>query len=150
MAQEIDEIENSDDEWFDSMTELDQWKRGQIEYYQSHGLASLYLIARMNWKGRVNARNSYTASEGKPLTVRELEKLQVRYPAKLTGKQSRRTISKKRVVEDDQTGDLVTQLVKTIEAIDWESIQDDQKSMDLLRSVGLRLNYVAELVDKWQ
>ena len=104
----------------------------------------------MNWKGQVQACNSYAASEGKPLTVRELEKLQAKYPAENSGRTSRKTKSKESVVELDQTKDLVSQLVKTVEAIDWASIQDDPESMDLLSSVELRLDHMAELVDQWK
>ena len=150
IAAELKNIEDMSDEWFGSIAELEQWKTEHVAYYQSNGLSSLYLLARMNWKGQVNARNSYTASEGKPLTVRELEKLQARYPAEITGNRSRKTKFKKRVVEEVQTRDLVTQLVKTVQAIDWASIQDDQESMDLLSSVGLKLNHMAELVDQWK
>jgi len=50
----------------------------------------------------------------------------------------------------DQTKELVSQLVKTVQAIDWASIQDDPESMDLLSSVELRLDHMAELVDQWK
>ena len=50
----------------------------------------------------------------------------------------------------DQTKELVSQLVKTVQAIDWASIQDDPESMDLLSSVELRLDHRAELVDQWK
>ena len=54
------------------------------------------------------------------------------------------------VVEVDQTKDLVSQLVKTVQAIDWASIEDDPEAMDLLSSVEFRLEYMAELVDQWK
>ena len=50
----------------------------------------------------------------------------------------------------DQTKELFSQLVKTVQAIDWVSIQDDPESMDLLSSVELRLDQMAELVDQWK
>ena len=104
----------------------------------------------MNWKGQAEARNSYVASEGKLLTVRELEKLQARYPAENLGKTSRKTKSKESVVEEEQTRDLVSQLVRTIQAIEWASIKDDPESMDLLSRVELRLDQIAKLVDQWK
>lgn len=104
----------------------------------------------MNWKGQAEARNSYAASEGNPLTVRELERLQSKYPAENSGSRPRRTKSKKRVVDEDQTKELVTQFVKTVHAIDWASIQDDPEAMDLLSIVELRLDHMAELVERWK
>ena len=50
----------------------------------------------------------------------------------------------------DQNNEPVSQLVKTVQAIDWTSIQDDPESMDLLSSIKLRLDHMAELVDQWK
>ena len=139
------------DEWCSSTEELEQIKGERLEYIHSYGVSGLYQIAHMNWKGQAQARNSYAASEGKPLTVRELEKLQAKYPAVNSGRTSRKTKSQKSVVEVvDQTKELVSQLVKTVQAIDWASIQDDPESMNLLSSVELRLDHMAELVDQWK
>ena len=80
----------------------------------------------------------------------ELEKLQSRYPAENSGRTTRKTKSKESFVREEQTRDLVSQLVKTVQAIDWASIQDDPESMDLLSSVELRLDHMAELVDQWK
>ena len=113
-------------------------------------MSALYQIARMNWEGQAEARNSYVAARGKPLTVRELEKLQARYPAENSGNRSRKTKLNKIVVEEEQTRDLVSQLVRTVQAIDWASIKDDPESMDLLSSVDLRLDHMAELVEQWK
>ena len=151
MAAELKDIEGMTDEWCSSIEELEQIKSERLEYLHSYGVSGLYQIARMNWKGQAQARNSYAASEGKPLTVRELEKLQAKYPAVNSGRTSRKTKSQKSVVEVvDQTKELVSQLVKTVQAIDWASIQDDPESMNLLSSVELRLDHMAELVDQWK
>jgi len=104
----------------------------------------------MNWKGQAQVRNSYAASEGKPLTARELEKLKAKYPAENSGRGSCKTKLKESVVEVDQTKELVSQLVKKVQAIDWASIQDDPESMDLLSSIEFRLDHMAELVDQWK
>ena len=129
---------------------LRQGKKDEVKYLKSYQVSALYQIARMNWEGQAEARNSYVAAEGKPLTVRELERLQGRYPAENLGITSHKTKSTESVVEVDQTKELVSQLVKTVQAIDWASIQDDEESMDLLSSVELRLDHMAELVDKWK
>ena len=150
MAAELKDIEGMTDEWCSSTEELQQVKEESHAYLQSYGVSGLYQIARMNWKGQAQARNNYAASKGKPLTVRELEKLQARYPAENSGRTSRKTKSKESVVEVDQTKELVSQLVKTVQAIDWTSIQDDPESMDLLSSVELRLDHMAELVEQWK
>ena len=50
----------------------------------------------------------------------------------------------------DQNNEPVSQLVKTVQAIDWTSIQDDPESMDLLSSIKFRLDHMAELVDQWK
>ena len=150
MAAELKDIEGMTDEWFSSTEEIEQIKGERLEYLHSYGVSGLYQIARMNWKGQAQARNSYAASEGKPLTVRELEKLQAKYPAENSGRTSRKTKLKESVVEVDQTKELVSQLVKTVQAIDWVSIQDDPESMELLSSVELRLDQMAELVDQWK
>ena len=150
VAAELKDIEGMTDEWCSSIEELEQLRKERLVYLESYGVSGLYQIARMNWKGQARARNNYAASEGKPLTVRELEKLQAKYPAENSGRTSRKTQSKENVVEVDQTKDLVIQLVKTVQAIDWASIQDDPESMDLLSSVERRLDYMAELVDQWK
>ena len=150
MAAELKDIEGMTEEWCSSIEELEQIKSERLEYLHSYGASGLYQIARMNWKGQAQARNSYAASEGKPLTVRELEKLQARYPAETLGRTSRKTKSKESVVEVDQTKELVSELVKTVQAIDWARIQDDPESMDLLSSVELRLDHMVELVDQWK
>ena len=113
---ELKDIERMTDECCSSTEELEQIKGERLEYLHSYGASGLYQIARMNWEGQAEARNSYVASEGKPLTVRELEKLQARYPAENSGRTSRKTKSKESVVEVDQTKELVSQLVKTVEA----------------------------------
>ena len=150
IAAELKDIEGMTDEWCSSTEELEQIKGERLEYLHSYGVSGLYQIARMNWKGQAQARNSYAASEGKPLTVRELEKLQAKYPAENSGRTSRKAKSKESFVEEDQTKELVTQLVETVQAIDWANIQDDPESMDLLSSVELRLDHMAELVDQWK
>ena len=37
-----------------------------------------------------------------------------------------------------------------VQAIDWTSIQDDPESMDLLSSVELRIDHIAEIVEHWK
>ena len=76
-------------------------------------------------------------------TLGEKEQLMIRFKQEL-GQDS------EIAVEVDQTKDLVSQLVKTVQAIDWACIQDDPESMDLLSSVELRLDHKAELVDQWK
>jgi hypothetical protein len=150
VAAELKDIEGMTDEWCSSTRELEQMRSERLAYLQTYGASGLYQIARMNWKGQAQARNSYAASEGKALTVRELEKLQAKYPAENSERTSRKNKSNVSVVEVDQTKELVTQLVKTVQAIDLASIQDDPKAMDLLSSVELRLDHMAELVDQWK
>ena len=77
------------------LEDVEQVRRERLAYLQSYGVSGLYQIARMNLKGQVKALNSYAASEGKPLTVRELEKLQAKYPAENSGRTSRKTKSKR-------------------------------------------------------
>ena len=75
IAAELKDIEGMTDEWCSSTEELKQVKEERHLYLQAYGVSALYQIARMNWKGQAQARNSYAAAEGKPLTVRGLEKL---------------------------------------------------------------------------
>ncbi len=125
-------------------------KEDEFKYLQSYQVSALYQVARMNWEGHTEASNSYELSEGKSLIVRELEKLQAKYPAENSGNRSCKTKLNGSVFEEDQTKDLVSQLVKTAQATDWASIQDDPASMDLLSSFELRLDHMAELVDQWK
>ena len=149
-ASELKRISCETNDWLESEEEFEARKKDEVKYLNSYQVSALYQVARMNWEGQAKARNSYAASEGKPLTVRELEKLQARYPAENSGRTSRKTKSKESVAEVDQTKELVSQLVKTVQAIDWAIIQDDPESMDLLSSVELRLDHMAELVDQWK
>lgn len=150
LAAELKDIEGMTDEWCSSTRELEQMRSELLAYLQTYGASGLYQIARMNWKGQAEARNSYAASEGKPLTVRELERLQSKYPAENSGRQSHKTKLKKTAIEEDRTRDLVSQLVNTVKAIDWSSIHDDPEAMDLLSTVDLRLDHMAELVERWK
>ena len=150
MAAELKDIEGMTDEWCSSTRELEQIKSERLAYLQTYGASGLYQIARMNWKGQAEARNSYEASEGKPLTVRELERLQSKYPAENSCSRSRKTKLKKNATEEDRTRDLVSQLVNTVKAINWSSIHDDPEAMDLLSTVELRLDHMAELVERWK
>ena len=149
-ASELKRISCETNDWLESEEEFESRKKDVVKYLNSYQVPALYQVARMNWERQAKARNSYEASEGKLLTVRELEKLQARYPAENSGRNSRKTKAKESVVEVDPTKELVIQLVKTIQAIDWASIQDDEESMDLLSSVELRLDHMAKLVDKWK
>jgi len=100
MAVQLKDIEGMTDEWCRSTEELEQIKQERLAYLQSYGVSGLYQIARMNWEGQVHARHSYTISEGKPLAVRELERLRSRYPAEKSGRTTRKTKLKKSVVEE--------------------------------------------------
>jgi len=150
VAAELKDIEGMTDEWCSSTRELEQIKSERLAYLQTYGASGLYQIARMNWKGQAEARNSYAASEGKPLTVRELERLQSKYPAEISGSRSRKTKLHEERVDSHQTKELVSTLVNTVKAIDWSSIHDDPEAMDLLSTVELRLDHMAELVEKWK
>ena len=88
-------------------------------------------------------RNQQLQQPRRAQTLEEKEQLITRFKQEL-GQDS------EIVVEEEQTRDLVSQLVKTVQAIDWASIQDDPASMDLLSSVELRLDHIAELVDQWR
>ena len=150
-ASELKRISCETNDWLESEEEeFEARKKDEVKYLSSYQVSALYQVARMNWEGQAKARDSYVAAEGKPLTVRELEKLQAKYPAENSGRTSRKTKSKESVAEVDQTKELVSQLVKTVQAINWASIQDDPESMDLLSSVELRLDQMAELVDQWK
>ena len=48
------------------LEDVEQVRSERLEYLHSYGVSGLYQIARMNWKGQAQARNSYAASEGKP------------------------------------------------------------------------------------
>ena len=150
VAAELKDIEGMTDEWCSSTRELEQIRSERLAYLQTYGASGLYQIARMNWKGQAEARNSYAASEGKPLTVRELERLQSKYPAEISGSRSRKTKLDEERVHSDQTKELVSILVNTVKAIDWSSIHDDPEAMDLLSTVELRLDHMAELVERWK
>ena len=150
LASELKRISCETNDWLESEEEFEARKKDEVKYLKSYQVSALYQVARMNWEGQAEARNSYAASQGQPLTVRELEKLQARYPAENSGIRSRKTKIKESVVEEGQTKELVSQLVKTVQAIDWASIQDDPESMDLLSSVELRIDHMAELVDQWK
>ena len=150
MAAATKQIEGMTNEWCSSTEELAKEKGEQLVYLQSYGVSGLYQLARMNWKGQAQARNSYAAADGKPLTVRELERLQSKYPAEISGSRSRKTKLQDERVDGGQTKELVSTLVNTVKAIDWSSIHDDPEAMDLLSTVELRLDHMAELVEKWK
>ncbi|NBW42145.1 hypothetical protein EBR25_14320, partial [bacterium] len=150
MAVAMKQIEGMTNEWCSSTEELAKEKGEQLVYLQSYGVSGLYQLARMNWKGQAQARNSYAAADGKPLTVRELERLQSKYPAEISGSRSRKTKLQDERVDGGQTKELVSTLVNTVKAIDWSSIHDDPEAMDLLSTVELRLDHMAELVEKWK
>ena len=72
--------------WFDSEEAAKAGFGEYINYLHSHGVSALYHLARMNWKGQAKARSSFDHDLGKPLSVRELEKLQRLHPADNKGK----------------------------------------------------------------
>ena len=150
MAAATKQTEGITNEWCSSTEELAKERGEQLVYLQSYGVSGLYQLARMNWKGQAQARNSYTAADGKPLTVRELERLQSKYPAEISGSRSRKTKLHKERVDSGQTKELISTLITTVKAIDWSSIHDDPEAMDLLSTVELRLDHMAELVEKWK
>ena len=90
-ASELKRISCETNDWLESEEEFEARKKDEVKYLKSYQVSALYQVARMNWEGQAEARNSYVASEGKPLTVRELEKLQARYPAENSGRTSRKT-----------------------------------------------------------
>ena len=75
--------------WFDSEEAAKAGSEDYINYLHSHGVSALYLLARMNWKGQAKAQSSFDHALGKPLSVRELEKLQRLHPADNKGKRRR-------------------------------------------------------------
>ena len=115
-------------EWFDCQDAANAYRDQSIKYLYSHGVTALYHLARMNWKGQVKARNSYDYDLGKPLSVRELEKLQRQHPADNRGQQGRRGRTKPRtdqtanstlppVSESADPGDVVT-VITDVEHLD--------------------------------
>ena len=150
MAAAKKQIEGMTNEWCSSTEELAKEKGEQLAYIQSYGVSGLYQLARMNWKGQAQARNSYEASDGKPLTVRELEMLKSKYPAEISGSRSPKTKLDEKRVNSSQTKELVSTLVNTVKAIDWSSIQDDPEAMDLLSTMEFWLDHMAELVERWK
>jgi hypothetical protein len=84
--------DTSTDEWdfFESTKEeKEQSYLWQVKYLRDHGLTGLYQLARMDWKGLVEARHKYKENGDIPLTTRELEKLQKRHPAKTKERRGR-------------------------------------------------------------
>ena len=76
--------------------------------------------------------------------------LKSKYPAEISGSRSPKTKLDEKRVDSGQTKELVSTLVNTVKAIDWSSIHDDPEAMDLLSTVELRLDHMAELVEKWK
>ena len=150
MASEVRQINNATNDWLEAEEAFEQNKREGIEYLISNGVTALYHLARMDWKGQAEARNAYADNGMKPLSVRELEKLQTRYPAKNAHRSVHKTKLHEERVDSGQTKELVSTLVNTVKAIDWSSIHDDPEAMDLLSTVELRLDHMAELVEKWK
>ena len=146
MSVAMKQIEGMTDEWCSSTEELAKEKSEELAYLKSYGVSGLYQLARMNWKGQAQARNSYAAADGNPLTVREVERLQSKCPAEISGSRSRKTKLHEERVISGQTKELVSTLVNTVKAIDWSSIHDDPEAMDLLSTLELRLDHMAELV----
>ena len=82
MASEVRQINNATNDWLEAEEAFEQNKREGIEYLISNGVTALYHLARMDWKGQAEVRTAYADNGMKPLSVRELEKLQTRYPAR--------------------------------------------------------------------
>lgn len=82
-AELTDQFRQSDSyqDWFDSEDAAKAHNEEYIDYLHSHGVTALYHLARMNEKGQAKARSSYDHEIGKPLSVRDLEKLQRQHPA---------------------------------------------------------------------
>ena len=78
-----DQFRQSDSyqDWFDSAEAAKAHNEEYINYLHSHGVTALYHLARMDYKGQAKARSSYDHEIGKPLSVRDLEKLQRQHPA---------------------------------------------------------------------
>jgi hypothetical protein len=101
--------DNSDDYDFVETTieEREMRYEWEIKFLQDHGLTDLYELARMNWKGLHKARSQYRENGDVPLTTRELEKLQIRHPAKTKerhGRPARFCRSQEKQVQEVSTG----------------------------------------------
>ncbi|UPM50637.1 hypothetical protein MY494_02250 [Synechococcus sp. A10-1-5-1] len=91
-AELTDQFRQSDSyqDWFDSAEAAKAHNEEHIVYLHSHGVTALYHLARMNYKGQAKARSSYDHEIGKPLSVRDLEKLQRQHPAENRSQRSGR------------------------------------------------------------
>ncbi len=136
-------------------------KERMTEYLRSYGVAGLYLLSRMNDKGNLNARSYYQQHEGKPMSIKELERLQKRFPLKEPSHRqlsaSKDQISNELLqlepAEDSReptTMELVNQFVALTQSINWSSIRENPEAMTVLSSVEYTLGHIFEELDLWK
>jgi len=143
MANELRDAEMIASEWCDSGDEKAQIKNDNLAYLNSYGVSGLYQLARMNFTGLCKAREGYKDAEMKPLPVRELEKLQSKYPADDKGRAQKKKVCEYNL-DEEKTGDLVRKFVQMAQLVDWSGVQCDPESINLLRSI--KPDFIALLI----
>jgi hypothetical protein len=136
-------------------------KERMMEYLRSYGVAGLYLMSRMNEKGLLNARSYYQENDAHPMCIKDLERLQQRYPLKEPN--SRKSAASKASVTSDllhlepaqdsrepTTMELVNQFVLLTQSINWSSIRDNSDAMQALSSIEYTLGHITEELDLWK
>ncbi len=136
-------------------------KERTTEYLRSYGVAGLYLLSRMNEKGLLNARSYYQEHDSNPMCIKDLERLQQRFP--LNEPNYRKLTASKHSIPSEllqlepavdsrepTTMELVNQFVLLTQSINWSSISENAEVMEALSSVEYTLGHITEELDLWK
>jgi len=131
-----------------------------LEYLKGYGVSSLYLLSQMDYEGRRLARTHFD-STGHRFSTRELEGLKQQYarwsvdrqlskrPASSSDNNALlRQVHELKAVEDcceETPYHMIKQFVQLAQSIDWEAVEKETTSCQLLSSINETLGFIAAL-----
>ena len=162
IGNELFAYEDALGDWGRTEEEIQVGLEDKCKYFYSYGLTGLYEIARMNVDGQTRAYMSYRENECEPISTRELQRIQLRYPEKTMKKnfvgnqlnagcspnieRLEETVSMpldgSGLLESSDNFSKVQALVMLSQTIDWLAVQNCEKSIDLLHTSPVSIDWI--------